>query len=132
MHSLASGLPTNRERCEQFASSIGKCVDLTTIRADLACSSAGRQVITHAGSVSLRAWMRPLQHVGGRMNGSLLLEDGASESRPAAQGGVEAIERHRRNQEKPCQTNARIPSRPLSRQGKVVQDKVDYAICNQR
>ena len=59
---------------------------------------------------------------GTYMNASSLLEHGPSENRSAAQGGVEAIERHRGHQQNPGQTDARIPRRPLGRQGKALQD----------
>ena len=55
-------------------------------------------------------------------HGSSLLEHGASENRSAPQGGVEAVERHRGHQQNPGQTDARIPRRPLGRQGKVLQE----------
>src|SRR5450755_2345479 len=63
---------------------------------------------------------------------SSLVEDAASENRPAPQGGVEPIERQRGHQQNPGQADARIPSGPLSRQGIVLQGVVDHQIGHQR
>jgi len=44
-----------------------------------------------------------------RVNDSSLLEHNTSENRPASQGRVEAVERQRRDEQNPGQTDARIP-----------------------
>jgi hypothetical protein len=64
-------------------------------------------------------------------HGSLLLEHGTSENRSAAQRGVEAVERHRGHQQNSSQTDARIPCRPLGRQGKVIQERAEDE-CTQK
>jgi hypothetical protein len=64
---------------------------------------------------------------GGHGN-SLLLEHRASENRPAPQGGVEAVERHRGHEQNAGQTDARIPGGRLGRQGKVLQNIEDQEI----
>ena len=64
------------------------------------------------------------------MKASSLIEDGASENRPAAQGRVETVERHRGHQQNPGQTEARIPNRPLGRQGKASQEIAEEEACH--
>jgi hypothetical protein len=54
-----------------------------------------------------------------------LLEHRSSENRPSPQGGVEAIERHRGQQQNPGQTDSRIPRRPVGRQWKELETKHD-------
>src|SRR5271157_4674589 len=59
---------------------------------------------------------------GAIFRGSSLLQRATSESRPAAQGGVESRERNRGQEENPGETDARIPRRALRRQWECLQN----------
>jgi len=58
---------------------------------------------------------RPAWATYPRLDDRSLLEDGAAEDRPAAEGGVKGIERYRSHEQDSRQANARIPGGHLGR-----------------
>jgi len=104
--------------CADFAIPTKRIQGLTGVWTDAGTAQA------HVGTAALRQAQGRPSAVTQRSEGGLsagrrantsLFEHGASEYRPTAEGGVEAVERHCGHQQDRGQSDARIPRRALGR-----------------